>query len=62
VIFDEGSISPNAHKWHSGELLALYHDWLIKDSSEVVFDCNSSGIPHNHAMAKMIAQKVAATG
>ncbi|KRE33955.1 helix-turn-helix domain-containing protein [Paenibacillus sp. Soil522] len=48
---------PNAFKWHSGELLAQYNDWLIKDSSEVIFDCNSSGIPHKHAMTKMIAQK-----
>jgi tellurite methyltransferase len=49
---------PNAYKWRSGELLGYYHDWLIKESSEVVFDCNSSGIPHQHAMTKMIAQKV----
>ncbi|MNB81152.1 Tellurite methyltransferase [compost metagenome] len=48
----------NSYKWHSGELLAHYHDWLIKDSSEVVFDCNSSGIPHQHAMTKLIAQKI----
>ncbi|GIP40109.1 hypothetical protein J31TS4_33890 [Paenibacillus sp. J31TS4] len=49
---------PNAYKWHSGELLTHYHDWLIKDSSEIVFDCNSSGIPHKHAMTKLIAQKI----
>ncbi len=49
---------PNAYKWHSGELLTHYHDWLMKDSSEIVFDCNSSGIPHKHAMTKMIAQKI----
>lgn len=48
---------PNAYKWHSGELLAHYQDWLIKDSSEVVFDCHSSGIPHQHAMSKLIARK-----
>lgn len=48
---------PNAYKWHSGELLTHYQDWLIKESSEVIFDCNSSGIPHKHAMTKMIAQK-----
>jgi tellurite methyltransferase len=48
----------NAYKWYSGELLSDYHDWLIRDSSEVVFDCNSSGIPHQHAMTKMIAQKI----
>lgn len=49
---------PFAYSWHSGELLALYRDWLIRDSAEVVFDCNSSGIPHQHAMAKIAAQKV----
>ncbi|WNS40757.1 helix-turn-helix domain-containing protein [Paenibacillus sp. MMS20-IR301] len=49
---------PNAHKWLSGELLTKYHDWLIKDSSEDIFDCNSSGIPHKHAMTKLIAQKI----
>ncbi|WP_372490854.1 transcriptional regulator [Paenibacillus mellifer] len=49
---------PFAYPWHSGELLALYRDWLIRDSAEVVFDCNSSGVPHQHAMAKIAAQKV----
>ncbi|WP_431087529.1 helix-turn-helix domain-containing protein [Paenibacillus sp. 8b26] len=53
---------PNAFKWYSGELLAHYHDWFIKDNSEVVFDCNSSGIPHKHAMTKVIAQKVISSG
>ncbi|MOA01355.1 tellurite resistance protein TehB [compost metagenome] len=48
---------PNAYKWYSGELLSHYHDWFIQDSSEVVFDCNSSGIPHQHAMANIIVQK-----
>lgn len=49
---------PHAYKWHSGELLTHYHDWLIKDSTEIVFDCNSSGIPHQHAMSTIMAQKV----
>ncbi|ANY72569.1 XRE family transcriptional regulator [Paenibacillus ihbetae] len=53
---------PNAYKWHSGELLTHYRDWLMKDSSEIVFDCNSSGIPHQHAMTKMIAQKITSPG
>ncbi|MNI43359.1 Tellurite methyltransferase [compost metagenome] len=47
---------PNAYKWYSGELLSYYQDWFIQDSSEVVFDCNSSGIPHQHAMANIIAK------
>lgn len=49
---------PNAYKWHSGELLAHYRDWLVKEISEIVFDCQSSGIPHKHAMAKVIAQNI----
>jgi tellurite methyltransferase len=49
---------PNSSKWISGELFTHYHDWKIHESSEVIFDCNSSGIPHKHAMNKMIAQKV----
>ncbi|QKS46606.1 methyltransferase domain-containing protein [Paenibacillus cellulosilyticus] len=52
----------NAYKWRSGELLAHYHDWLIRDSAEIVFDCNSSGIPHKHAMTTMAAQKVTSLG
>jgi tellurite methyltransferase len=49
---------PTACKWISGELFGYYHDWLLQDCSEVIFDCNSSGIPHKHAMNKMIAQKI----
>lgn len=49
---------PNAYKWYSGELLKHYHDWLFQDSAEIVFDCNSSGIPHKHAMTTIAAQKI----
>ncbi|KKO55175.1 helix-turn-helix domain-containing protein [Paenibacillus sp. DMB20] len=49
---------PNAYRWISGELLTHYHDWFIEESSEVVFDCNSSGVPHKHAMARMAARKI----
>ncbi|MEK3732659.1 methyltransferase domain-containing protein [Paenibacillus sp. FSL M8-0334] len=49
---------PYAYDWISGELLSLYHDWMIHDCPEVVFDCNSSGVPHQHAMSKLIAQKL----
>ena len=48
----------NAYPWRSGELLMHYSDWIIQESSEVIFDCNSSGIPHQHAMAKMTARNV----
>lgn len=49
---------PNSCKWTSGELFTYYHDWIIKECSEAIFDCNSSGIPHKHAVNKIIAQKV----
>ncbi|WP_281890002.1 methyltransferase domain-containing protein [Paenibacillus sp. YYML68] len=52
---------PHAYKWHSGELLAHYRDWLIEDSAELVFDCHSSGVPHQHAMATVMARKVEGT-
>lgn len=48
---------PNAHPWISGELFTHYHDWCIKECSEVIFDCNSSGLPHKHAMNTLIARK-----
>ncbi|MFD1174966.1 methyltransferase domain-containing protein [Paenibacillus puldeungensis] len=49
---------PHSYMWSSGELLSHYTDWLIWDSSEIIFDCNSSGIPHQHAMSKIIAKKI----
>lgn len=49
---------PHAYKWISGELLTYYHDWRMEESSEVIFECNSSGIPHKHAMTRMIARNM----
>lgn len=43
--------------WLSGELFTYYHDWLLHRVDEIVFDCNSSGIPHQHCMDIMIAEK-----
>lgn len=47
-----------AWHWRSGELFTLWHDWYFEQCGEVVFDCNSSGVPHKHAMDCMIARKV----
>jgi tellurite methyltransferase len=47
-----------AHRWHSGELLALFKDWKIEYTAEDIFDCNSSGVSHRHAMSRVIAGKV----
>jgi tellurite methyltransferase len=43
--------------WISGELLTHYHDWKIEFFTEEVFDCMSGGIPHQHAVNRMIARK-----
>lgn len=48
----------NAHNWISGELLSFYKNWLIKESSEIIFDCHSSGIPHKHAVSVLAAERV----
>ncbi len=45
--------------WLSGELFTYYHDWLFHRMEEKIFDCNSSGIPHQHCMDVMIAEKKA---
>lgn len=45
-------------RWVSGELLMLYHEWKIELFAEAVFDCMSSGVPHRHAVNRMIARKV----
>jgi len=43
--------------WHSGQLLAYYKDWLVENFSEFIFNCNSSGVPHQHAMNVIYARK-----
>lgn len=45
-------------RWRSGELFMQYHDWLIHSMNEVVFDCNSGGVPHQHCMDILISEKV----
>lgn len=40
----------HSYLWYSGELLAYYRDWFTEDFSEYILDCDSSGIPHQHAM------------
>jgi tellurite methyltransferase len=48
---------PTAHHWISGELFTHYHDWHIDYCTEEIFDCMSSGVPHQHAVNRIIAQK-----
>ncbi len=46
--------------WHTGELDTFYHDWLFHERSELIFDCNSGGLPHKHCMDVIVAQKISA--
>ena len=46
-----------AYSWISGELLTYYHDWRIEFCTEEIFDCLSSGVPHQHAVNRIIARK-----
>lgn len=43
--------------WYSGELMRYYHDWKFQNYEEMIFNCNSGGIPHQHCMNQMIATK-----
>lgn len=47
-----------AGDWKSGELFMHYHDWLFYKNEEVIFDCNSGGVPHEHCMDILIAEKI----
>jgi tellurite methyltransferase len=49
-----------AHLWRSGEIFGYYCDWQIEHCEEEIFDCNSSGVPHRHAVNRIIARKVLA--
>ena len=46
-----------AHKWRSGELFTYYHDWRIEFCTEEIFGCISGGVPHQHAVNRMVARK-----
>jgi tellurite methyltransferase len=50
---------PNAQPWRSGELFTHYDDWRIEWCTEEIFDCMSSGVPHQHAVNRMVARKPA---
>jgi tellurite methyltransferase len=51
-----------AKHWISGELFTHYADWRIEYCTEEIFDCNSSGVPHQHAMDHVVARKVGEWG
>ena len=47
-----------SYDWKSGEIFMHYHDWQLLHAEEMIFDCNSSGVPHKHAMNVMVARKL----
>jgi tellurite methyltransferase len=47
-----------AQRWISGELFTHYHDWLIEWCTEEIFDCMSGGVPHQHAINRIVARRV----
>lgn len=47
-----------AWPWRSGELAGHYADWRFHRFTEEIFDCQSSGILHQHCMDAAIAEKV----
>ena len=44
-------------EFYSGELFGYYRDWYIHEMKEVIYACNSRGIPHQHCLDIMIAEK-----
>lgn len=44
--------------YRSGELFEYYSDWKLLYINEEIVDCNSSGMPHQHVVDTVIAQKV----
>jgi tellurite methyltransferase len=53
---------PGSVLFVSGELLGYYWDWEILYSVEEIFDCLSGGIPHKHAVDRVIARRYAGNG
>lgn len=49
---------PVSFAWKSGEMFTYYTDWLLREAGETIFDCKSSGVPHQHCIDYMIAEKV----
>lgn len=45
-------------RWKSGEIFMQYHDWLLHKTQEIIFDCNSGGIPHKHCSNIVVAEKM----
>ncbi len=44
--------------WPTGKLFTYYPDWKFERIDEIIFDCNSSNIPHKHCMDVLVARKI----
>ena len=55
---DREPIEVERGSWRSGDLQGLYHDWLFHAGDEIIFDCDSGGVPHQHCMDILIAEKM----
>jgi len=53
-----GFLQIDEYFYISDELLTYYWDWEIVRFEETIFDCNSGGVPHRHAMDVMIAKRI----
>lgn len=67
LVFVEKSFIPIAPDWEkneffyqSGDLARYYHDWEILQCEESIMSCNSAGVPHRHAVNRIIARKIEA--
>ena len=43
--------------WKTGQLFSYFEDWELVKVDEVIFECHSSGIPHDHCMDTIIAKR-----
>ncbi|MBP2642694.1 MAG: transcriptional regulator, family [Firmicutes bacterium] len=48
----------NEFFYTSGDLARYYYDWEILQCEERIIECNSAGIPHQHALNIIIARKI----
>jgi len=48
----------HTYLWKSGQLFTYFYDWYIEYCTEYVFDCNSGGIPHQHAANRLFARNI----
>jgi len=64
VFVDKPFIAPppedekHFYAWQSGQLFTYFHDWHLAIVTEEIFNCHSSGVPHRHAINRLLATYV----